>query len=100
MKNYKRLFKSSTDKKVMGVCGGLGEYFNIDPTLIRVLFAVLFFGYGFGFMVYFILGIALPYDYEVKGANNRPSFTSHRKKVDYPEYETPKNDKEDSWGDF
>ena len=32
----KRLYRSVTDRKICGVCGGLGEYFNIDPTLIRL----------------------------------------------------------------
>ncbi|MDR3766754.1 MAG: PspC domain-containing protein [Butyricicoccus sp.] len=37
----KRLFRSQTSRMLCGVCGGLGEYFNIDPTLVRLLFAVV-----------------------------------------------------------
>ena len=37
----KRLYRSQTDKKVAGLCGGLGEYFDVDPTLIRLLTVVL-----------------------------------------------------------
>ncbi len=37
----KRLYLSTTDKKLAGVCGGLGEYFDIDPTVVRLLFVVL-----------------------------------------------------------
>ena len=37
----KRLYLSSTDKKLAGVCGGLAEYFDVDPTLIRLLTAIL-----------------------------------------------------------
>ena len=37
----KRLTKSKTDRKLFGVCGGLGEYFGIDPTLVRLAFVVL-----------------------------------------------------------
>ena len=37
----KKLYRSSTDKKIAGVCGGLGEYFNIDPTLVRLGAVVL-----------------------------------------------------------
>lgn len=40
----KKLYRSKTDKKVLGVCGGLGEYFNVDPTLFRFLFVAAFFG--------------------------------------------------------
>ena len=37
----KRLYRSTTDAKIAGVCAGLGEYFNIDPTIIRVIFFIL-----------------------------------------------------------
>jgi phage shock protein C len=37
----KRLYRSETEKKVAGLCGGLGEYFDVDPTLIRLLTVVL-----------------------------------------------------------
>ncbi len=56
----KRLTRSSTDKKIAGVCGGLAEYFDLDPTLVRILWLVLLFCAGTGFLVYFILWIALP----------------------------------------
>ncbi|MBS1612997.1 MAG: PspC domain-containing protein [Bacteroidetes bacterium] len=55
----KRLMKS-TDKKLFGVCGGLGEYFGIDPTIIRLLFIAAFFGFGTGFLVYLVLAIVMP----------------------------------------
>lgn len=56
----RRLVRSTTDKKVAGVCGGLATYLDIDATLLRVLwlFAVLFG--GFGVLAYIILWIALP----------------------------------------
>ena len=41
--NNKRFYLSRTDKKIAGVCGGLAEYFNIDPLLVRVLFLMAFF---------------------------------------------------------
>ncbi|MDP9340450.1 MAG: PspC domain-containing protein [Acidobacteriota bacterium] len=56
----KRLTRSSTDKKIAGVCGGLAEYFDLDLTLVRILWLVLLFCAGTGFLVYFILWIALP----------------------------------------
>ena len=38
--NSNRLYRSSTDKVLAGVCGGLGDYFNIDPTIIRVIYVL------------------------------------------------------------
>jgi len=56
----KRLMRSSTDKKIAGVCGGLAEYFDLDSTLVRVLWLLLIFFAGTGVLVYLILWIALP----------------------------------------
>lgn len=56
----KRLTRSSTDKKIAGVCGGLADYFDIDPTLIRVLWLLLVLCGGTGVLAYLILWIALP----------------------------------------
>lgn len=56
----KRLYRSSTNCMVAGVCGGIGEYFNIDPTLVRlawVLFSVLG---GSGVLAYIIAAIIIP----------------------------------------
>ncbi|MBS5144796.1 MAG: PspC domain-containing protein [Butyricicoccus pullicaecorum] len=48
-KNRKRLYRSATDKKLCGVCGGLGEYFDLDPTLIRLVVVLLtIFGFSTG----------------------------------------------------
>lgn len=56
----KRLTRSSTDKKIAGVCGGLAGYFDLDPTLVRVLWLLLVFFAGTGVLAYLILWIALP----------------------------------------
>lgn len=45
---------------IFGVCGGIGERFDVDPTVIRALFVLAFFSYGFSFVVYIILAIVLP----------------------------------------
>lgn len=60
----KRLYKSSTDKKLCGVCAGIANFFNIDPTIIRVLYAVAaIFTTGFPFtLLYIILAFILPED--------------------------------------
>ena len=55
----KKLYRSKTDKKICGVCGGLGEYFNVDSTLIR-LAAVLLAFWGGGILAYIIAAIIIP----------------------------------------
>ena len=56
----KKLYRSVTDKKVCGVCGGLAEYFDMDPTIIRLIcaFAVLFAGCGL--LAYIIAALVIP----------------------------------------
>ncbi|KKR05695.1 MAG: Phage shock protein C, PspC [candidate division WS6 bacterium GW2011_GWF2_39_15] len=56
----KRLYRSRTDKMIGGVCGGLGEYFNIDSTLIRIIFALLLVTGGSGFLIYVVLWVVIP----------------------------------------
>jgi len=60
----KRLYLSRNDKKVCGVCGGLGEYFNIDSTLIRVVWvAISLITYVVpGILAYFIAALVIPSD--------------------------------------
>lgn len=56
----KRLYKSSTDKKISGVCAGIAEYFNIDPTLIRLAWVVFTMLGGSGILGYIIAAIVMP----------------------------------------
>lgn len=56
----KRLYRVEKNKVLGGVCGGLAEYFEVDPVLIRVLFIVLFFGWGMSLIAYIILWIVAP----------------------------------------
>lgn len=57
----KKLMRSSTDKMICGVCGGIGEYLNIDPTLVRLLWALLSFGScGTGILVYIVAAVIMP----------------------------------------
>lgn len=55
----KRLTKS-VDRKIFGVCGGLGEYFDIDPTLLRIAFLVALIIFGSGLLLYLILALVMP----------------------------------------
>lgn len=56
----KKLMRSSTDKKIAGVCGGLAEYFDIDSTVLRLLWVLALFFAGTGGLIYLILWIVLP----------------------------------------
>ena len=60
MDSTRKLYRSKTDRKVAGVCGGLAQYFNIDPTLIRVVFVVLAVLGGSGLVLYLALWIIVP----------------------------------------
>ena len=56
----KKLYKSATNRTISGVCGGIGEYFNIDPTIIRIiLIAFVFFG-GSGVIAYIVAALIIP----------------------------------------
>jgi phage shock protein PspC (stress-responsive transcriptional regulator) len=56
----KRLYRSETDKIIGGVCGGLAEYLNIDPIIVRILFILASTSGGFGLTVYIVLWIVIP----------------------------------------
>lgn len=56
----KRLYRSESNKMLCGVCGGVAEYFNIDPTLVRLGWAVLTLAGGSGIIAYIIAAIIVP----------------------------------------
>ena len=56
----KRLYKSNTDKKLDGVCAGTANYFNIDPTLIRLAWVIFTLAGGCGLIAYIIAAIIMP----------------------------------------
>lgn len=62
----KRLYKSSVNRKISGVCGGIGEYFNIDPTLVRIIWIIATFCGTLGLWVYILCAIIMPNDVEIK----------------------------------
>jgi phage shock protein C len=57
--NVKKLYRSRTDRMIAGVCGGFGEYFNVDPTIIRLVWALLGLS-GTGILAYIIAWIIMP----------------------------------------
>lgn len=62
----KRLYKSATDKKIAGVCGGIAEYFNIDSTIIRLVWVLFSCLGGSGLLAYIIAAIVMPNESQVK----------------------------------
>ena len=56
----KKLYRSIADKKLCGVCGGLGEYFEVDSTLIRLLWVIFTFMGGAGLLAYIVCAIIVP----------------------------------------
>ncbi len=56
----KKLFRSKTDKKVFGVCGGLAEYFNMDVTILRLIAAFLVLFWGTGLLAYLVAALVIP----------------------------------------
>ncbi|MEW6610428.1 MAG: PspC domain-containing protein [Patescibacteria group bacterium] len=56
----KKLYRSRTNKMIAGVCGGLAEYFNVDPTIVRLAFVLITFFQGFGILLYLVLWIIVP----------------------------------------
>ncbi len=59
--NYKRLMRSSSNRSICGVCGGIGEYIGIDPSVVRLIWVIASFcSIGMGALVYFIAALIIP----------------------------------------
>ena len=56
----KRLYRSRTDRVLSGVCGGLGEYFSVDSTIVRLVWTLLFLAGGSGVLLYILAWIIIP----------------------------------------
>ncbi len=56
----KKLYKSQTDKKIAGVCGGIAEYFDMDSTIVRLIAVLLILGFGSGLLIYIVAALIMP----------------------------------------
>jgi phage shock protein PspC (stress-responsive transcriptional regulator) len=65
-----RIYRSNKEYIIAGVCGGLAQYFKVDPTLVRLIFILLSFGGGSGVLIYLILWLVLPV--EPKDSSRQP----------------------------
>ena len=60
MEEPRKLYRSRSQRMIAGVCGGLADYFNIDATLVRVLFLLLAVFGGTGLVIYIVLWVIVP----------------------------------------
>lgn len=59
----KKLYRSRTDKKLFGVCGGLAQYMDLDPTIMRLIAVILLFvSFGWAILIYLVMGLVMPLD--------------------------------------
>ena len=56
----KRLYRSLENRMIAGVCGGIAEYMDLDPTIVRLAWVVMVFGLGFGILEYIVAWIIVP----------------------------------------
>lgn len=63
-----KLYRSSSDKMIAGICGGLGRYFSVDATIVRLVFLLLLFLGGGGFLLYLILWVIVPEEQQAGAA--------------------------------
>ena len=57
---HKKLYKSTRDRKIAGVCGGIAEYMNVDSTIVRLVCIILVFGWGAGLLAYIVAALIMP----------------------------------------
>ncbi|PJE60095.1 MAG: hypothetical protein COU85_00095 [Candidatus Portnoybacteria bacterium CG10_big_fil_rev_8_21_14_0_10_44_7] len=74
----KKLYKSKTDKIIFGVAGGLGEYFEFDPVLVRAVFILLALINGLGVLLYIILAVIMP-----RHGGEEPEINRRQKAKDF-----------------
>lgn len=81
MSDYRKLERNPMNKVIGGVCSGLGDYFNLDVALVRVLFVIALFFASFGFWLYIILWIVIPerrlnFDFRAQQSAEEPQHPS------------------------
>ena len=88
----KKLYKSRTDKKISGVCGGLAAYFGIDVTLMRIVWILLGFFSGIGIFIYILCAIVMPTEPDVIDYRNGSGYDGGRRDYDRNEYDGGRRD--------
>lgn len=72
VRTVRRLMRSFYERKIAGVCGGVGEYLGIDPAMVRFVWMILTVFYGAGLLLYLLLWIAMPMDETGVSYGRRP----------------------------
>lgn len=91
----KRLYRSNSSTYLGGVCGGLADYFNIDPVLVRIIFVLIFIYGGAGLLIYLILWIVIP-----KAPLDFSKFYNAPSSGGSPQPEQPANEPDSSFQDL
>ncbi|MEN9933836.1 MAG: hypothetical protein RLZZ387_415 [Chloroflexota bacterium] len=82
-----QLKRTSGDKMIAGVCGGLARYFNIDPAIVRLLFVLAVFAGGVSPLIYVVLWIIMPLDSVAPAVPAAPALPSHPRPVEEWKYD-------------
>ena len=82
-----QLKRTSGDRMVAGVCGGLARYFSIDPAIVRLLFVLAVFAGGVSPLIYAVLWIIMPLDVPAVPAAAAPALPSHPRPVEEWKYD-------------
>lgn len=77
----KILYRSKTNRVIFGVCGGLGEYFEVDSIIFRIIFLLLIFGVGSGVLIYLVLAFLIPRNPLPAGTENKKGTIKVKEKV-------------------
>ncbi len=67
----KRLYRSEENSKLLGVCGGIAEYFDIDPTVVRIIWILSLCFFGSGVIAYIVCALVMPKKSEIKENNKK-----------------------------
>lgn len=84
----KRLYRSRSEEMIAGVCGGLADYLNVDPTVVRLVFLLILFAGGGGLFIYLILWVIMPL--EPIGSSGTVEVTEKPEKEAPVQVEAPK----------
>ncbi|SFC28526.1 phage shock protein C (PspC) family protein [Alkalibacterium subtropicum] len=97
-----KLTKSKNNAVIFGVLGGIGEYFNIDPVLLRVIVVVAtFVGVGSTVPIYLLLALVMPDDDQASQKQNRPRSSSpYGQTNEKPKRKEAEKVEEEDWSDF
>ncbi|MDE6110629.1 MAG: PspC domain-containing protein [Eubacterium sp.] len=84
----KRLYKDPSNKMICGVCSGLANYLNVDPTVIRLLWAIAIVFVGAGLWIYLICALVIPEDPNVYN-NNEQYWQQQQQQYNQQQYYNP-----------